>query len=54
MNDYKETEKVCEECNGTGLAPDYEWDENLNGWLQVDEHPCHCVIQKLDEENANE
>ena len=45
----EEQQELCEHCEGMGETPDFEWDENSNGWIMVGTRPCVCLIQRKEE-----
>lgn len=45
-------EEKCELCEGTGLVPDYEFEEGR--WIVADTQPCPHVLQDEDDRQANE
>jgi hypothetical protein len=54
MNNNETTEEdVCELCGGDEVMPDVEFHEGY-GWVEAGERPCLCVVQRIDDELANE
>lgn len=42
----KEEDEVCEDCNNTGIVTEGEFDNNT-------EKKCHCLMEKIDEDDDN-